>query len=98
VVAVRAIIEMLQDLHQNGLESRFLKKLHGVLWELKTRSRGGEKGGARVYLFWLGKDEVAVLHAEVKEGDAPSVQVINACAEFYLAHRKGQDVFEEEAP
>ena len=94
VEAVRAIIDMLTDLHQNGFECRFLKKMRGVLWELKTRARGGEKGGARVYLFWLGQDEVAVLHAEVKEGDAASVQVLNACAEFYAAYRAGQAIFE----
>lgn len=51
-----------------------------------------------MYLFWLGQDEVAVLHAEVKEGDAASVQVLNACAEFYMAHRAGQAIFKEKSP
>ena len=51
-----------------------------------------------VYLFWLSQDEIAVLHAEVKEGDAASVQVLNACAEFYTAYRAGQSLFQEESP
>lgn len=94
--AVRASIEMLTDLHQNGLQCRFLKKMHGVLWELKTRARGGEKGGTRVYLFWLNADQVVILHAEVKTGDSPSAEMLNTCARFYTAFRCGKDIFEEE--
>jgi hypothetical protein len=93
--SVKAAIEMLSDLHQNGIQSRFLKKMHGVLWELKTRARGGEKGGTRIYLFWLSANQVAVLHGEVKEEDTPSPEILNACARFYASYRAGNDIFEE---
>jgi hypothetical protein len=47
--AVQAAIEMLEDLVEHGLESRYAKKLHSLpIWELKTRSRGKEKVGTRV--------------------------------------------------
>jgi hypothetical protein len=71
--AVNACVTMLEDLHKRGLESRFVKKLAGInLWELKTRSRGGQKGGARVYFFVTSNEEALVINAEVKDGDAPS--------------------------
>ncbi len=48
--AVDAIVGMLADLAENGLDSRYAKVLKGTpVWELKTRSRGGVKGGTRVY-------------------------------------------------
>ena len=51
-LAVDAMIGMLHDLYEFDLETRYAKKLTNYpLWELKTRSRGGEKGGARVYFF-----------------------------------------------
>ena len=47
--ALNAIIQMLEDLVQNELTSRYAKTLEETpIWELKTRSRGGIKGGARV--------------------------------------------------
>lgn len=51
--AVTAIIRMVRDLKASGRDSRYALPLKGLpLWELKTRSRGGEKGGARVW--WMG--------------------------------------------
>jgi hypothetical protein len=45
---------MLEDLTVHGLKCRYAKTLQGTpIWELKTRSRGGQKGGARVYWFPL---------------------------------------------
>lgn len=66
--AVTAIIRMVRDLKAAGRDSRNAIPLKGVaLWELKTRSRGGEKGGARVYFFWR-VDGIAVL-CGAEEGD-----------------------------
>ncbi len=48
--ALDAIITMLEDLTLYSLGSRYAQPLKGTpIWELKTRSRGGQKGGARVY-------------------------------------------------
>ncbi len=45
--AVNAIVEMLADFHVFGRNSRFAEKFKSIpTWELKTRSRGGLKGGA----------------------------------------------------
>jgi hypothetical protein len=43
---VTQIINMIADLKLNGLNSRYLKKMKGPFLELKTASRGGDKGGA----------------------------------------------------
>ncbi len=59
---LRAVIEMCTDLHQHGMECRFLKPFGGAVYELKKRATDG---GARVYLFRLGDDFVLV-HSECK--------------------------------
>ena len=46
------VSKMVAALKEQGNESGFLKKLKGTpISELKSHSRGGQKGGARVYLF-----------------------------------------------
>ncbi len=92
--AVNAIIEMLTDLHQHGLETRYAKKLQGIrIWELKTRSRGGIKGGARVYFYpktsITGETRAVIINAEVKEGDQASNQKLLEAAEILIADEKG---------
>ncbi len=72
--AVDAIVEMLTDFHVFGTNSRFAQKLRNTpLWELKTRSRGGLKGGARVYFFVV-DEELVVVNAEYKTGNVPNPQ------------------------
>ncbi len=72
--AVNAIVEMLTDVHIFGISSRFAQKLKNTpLWELKTRSRGGLKGGARVYFFVV-NEELIVVNAEYKTGNDPNQQ------------------------
>lgn len=89
--ALTAMIEMLTDLHQHGQESRYAKKLEGLpLWELKTRSRGGPKGGARVYFTFTGHGEALLINAEVKTGDTPSVAKITEALAITLAYANGQ--------
>ena len=83
--AVRAVIEMLEDLIEYGNESCFLAKLKGIpLYELKTAARGGEKGGTRVYLFFAG-GEAHLCNAEVKSGDAPSLGKLKEALAFWQA-------------
>lgn len=59
---LRSVVEMCADLHQNGMQSRFIRPLGGPLYELKKRA---SDGGARVYFFRYHQDFVLV-HAECK--------------------------------
>jgi len=91
--AVDEIIDMLDDLHQNGRACRFLKGLKGIpLFELKPASRGGHKGGARVYLAFNEHDEALVLNAEMKaQGvDAPNPAKIMQAIKMLDAHKNGR--------
>jgi hypothetical protein len=87
------IIKMAADLKQHGRNSRYLKKLESYpLWELKSRSRGGEKGGARVYLF-IGPDDAFFLcHAEYKAENEAAQQLLEDTAYIALSFQKGLPV------
>ena len=75
--AVDAAITMLADLHQNGRDSSFAKKLQGQpVWELKTHARGGIKGGTRVYFYFRGGGAAVIVNAETKKGDTASVALL----------------------
>ena len=90
---VAAMIEMLEDLHENARDSRFVRKLQGLpLYELKTRARGGGKGGARIYFSFTTEGDALVINAEVKEGVAPSATKIEEALTILLAYRAGADV------
>ena len=54
---------MCADLHENGMASRYIKRLGGPLYELKKRAADG---GARVYFFRFQHDFV-LFHAECKK-------------------------------
>lgn len=82
--AVDAAIIMLEDLHEFGLLSRYVKKLHGLpLWELKTRSRGGVKGGVRVY-FFVQENQANVINVDVKPGNSADTGKLKEALAFYL--------------
>ena len=67
------MIHMLQDLHEHGRDCQFVKPLKGVpLLELKPNTRGGQRGGARVYFWFLPDDAAGIVNCEVKENDAPA--------------------------
>jgi hypothetical protein len=92
--ALNAMVLMLEDLAQFGTASRFAGHLQGMpIWELKTRSRGGLKGGARVYWFpltlrfkTLEPETVAVMvNAEIKPGDTPNPRNLEEALEVYFA-------------
>lgn len=94
--AVSTMIAMLRDLHGQGRNSRFLTKLTGTpLWELKPATRGGEKGGSRVYLFLFADEEAGVVNCEVKDGDAASQQQLLIGLQIVKAYKNGVHVFEE---
>jgi hypothetical protein len=94
--AVNAIILMLEDFYIQGIESRFCKKLQGLpIWELKTRSRGGLKGGARVYFFFLENNRAVLINAEYKADTTASITKLEEVAQVILAYTNGIRVFEE---
>jgi hypothetical protein len=94
--AILGVIKMMGDFYEFGLESRYVKKLQGLpVWELKTQSRGGVKGGTRVYFFVSGDDAVFV-NCEVKDDDTPSVNKLKEVAQLALAHAKGIKVWKGE--
>lgn len=89
--ALKAMIDMLEDLHLHGKESRFAHKLVGLpLWELKTNSRGGAKGGARVYFTFTPHAKALVINAEVKTGVTPSEAKITEAVKITLAYFDGR--------
>jgi hypothetical protein len=85
VEAIRMIVLMLADLYQNPVQDcQFAQKLRGLpVWELKSHTRGGEKGGARVYFFVL-NGQAVITGAEVKTGVALSNLKIDEALEFLV--------------
>jgi hypothetical protein len=93
--AVNTMVEMVTDLYQNGHKSRFIKSLKGLpLLELKTTSRGGEKGGARVYFFFA-EGKVVICNCEVKKDDEASETVLNEALAMLKAYSNGQTIWKE---
>lgn len=92
--AVTMMIKMLSDLYEHGRESRYLVPLRlSALHELKPTSRGGTKGGSRVYLFITEHDEAGIVNCEVKDGDSPDPQKLKQALRVIVAHRQGVEVF-----
>lgn len=90
---VTMMIDMMRDLERNGRDSRFVKKLQGLpLWELKSRTRGGAKGGARVYFAFMPPDEVLLLNAEIKASGKPSEAKIFEAVTILKAFKDGKSV------
>jgi hypothetical protein len=61
---LKKMIEMLSDLHQNGMNTGFIKHLGGPLYELKGRT---SEGGARVYFLRYDDNAFIVGRAECKK-------------------------------
>ena len=95
--ALSEIIEMLSSLHKDGRGSAYVRTLKGnPFCELKSTARGGQKGGARVYFWFLDNGDAAVVNCEYKEPDAPtSTAKIRTCLAVYNAYGDGVDVFAE---
>lgn len=91
--AVTMMIKMLSDLYEHGRASRYLVPLKvSALQELKPTSRGGIKGGSRVYLFITEHDEAGIVNCEVKSGNAPDPQKLKQALRVITAHRQGVPV------
>jgi hypothetical protein len=81
---VSQIIAMIADLKEQGTNSRFLKAFSGGILELKSRARGGDKGGARVYLFRTSQNEFLLCHAECKQGNFANATLLADTAEIFI--------------
>jgi phage-related protein len=85
---LRAAIEMCADLHQNGMESRYIKHLGGALYELKKRANDG---GARVYFFRL-DDDFVLVHAECKTENSADRTMLSDMLSVIRANESEEDV------
>lgn len=89
-LSVGKAIKMIDDLRQNGRNSRFVKFQRGDIYELKTRT---PEGGMRVYFFFAGED-VALCRAELKREDKASKQLLDWAQERADAYAAGKEVLQ----
>lgn len=93
---VSMVIEMLTDLVQHGQASRYLVKMKGSsIWELKSTTRGGQRGGSRVYLFMLPTGEAGIVTCEVKENDEPDPALLVLVLKAIKAFKAGIPIFKQ---
>ncbi len=94
LLGMRAIGKMLKDLLENGTESRYLIGITGYpILELKTTSRGGQPGGARVYLYRADDQEFHLCAAEVKSESAANTDLIKRTAYIAWHWLHGYEIF-----
>jgi hypothetical protein len=89
---IAQMVRMVADLKIHGTKSRFFKGLGGPLVELKSRSRGGDKGGSRIYLFQGLEETFFLFRAECKQGNEPDAVLLADTAEI-AAYRQGLPIF-----
>ena len=91
--SVTEIIKMIADLKLNGKDCRFLKQLRNYpILELKAHSRGGQKGGARAYLFRQ-YETFFICRAEWKPDNEPSPDCLEDTAFMLLAFKQRRALF-----
>ncbi len=91
--AILEIAKMVSALKELGLKCGFTKKLFdSPLYELKTHSRGGQKGGARVY-FFRSNNNFLLCRAECKNSNQPDEELLESTAYILLAFKQGKPVF-----
>lgn len=94
LLGMRAIGKMLKDLLLNSTESRYLRGITGYpILELKTASRGGQAGGARVYLYRADDEEFHLCAAEVKPGTTADPELLKRTAYIAWHWMHGFEVF-----
>ncbi len=87
---VNKMIEMVEDLHSDGVESRYLKWFAGGVGELKSRT---PIGGARVYFFRIGEEDFALTRAECKKESVADQQLIDWTFEVATLYKQDVEVF-----
>ena len=91
--AVWQCIKLCQDVRAQGHRSRYALSLKGFpgLWELKPSTRTGERGGARVYFFWLTDGRPVLVNAEYKENGAdPNEALLEEAYDALIAVKTGR--------
>lgn len=91
--AVTECIRMCRDLWQHGRDSRYAKPLRHLpgAWELKPTTRGGFRGGARVYFFWLTDGRPVLTSAEYKPpGANANEDLLDELVDIAEAVQKGE--------
>ncbi|GGR64907.1 hypothetical protein GCM10008959_28820 [Deinococcus seoulensis] len=91
--AVWQCIKLCQDVREHGHVSRYVVALKGYpgISELKPSTRTGERGGARVYLFWLADGRPVLVNAEFKaDGDGPNEALIEEAYDALIAVKTGR--------
>lgn len=92
VEAVTECIRMCRDLRASGHQSRYAKPLRHLpgAWELKPTTRGGLRGGARVYFLWLGDGRPLLTGAEYKAPGAEADEdLLDELVDIAEAVKKG---------
>lgn len=75
--AVNMAITMLTDLYAQGHQSSYAQKMKSLpIWELKSRTRGGAKGGIRIYFYFRSNGDIVIVNAEAKPGTNPNVMLL----------------------
>lgn len=90
--AVTECIRMCRDLRASGHQSRYAKPLRHLpgAWELKPTTRGGLRGGARVYFLSLGDGRPLLTGAEYKQPGAEADEdLLDELVDIAEAVKKG---------
>lgn len=90
VICVRKMIEMLRDLRDHGLASRYSKHLFNAVYELKDRTADG---GARVYFLHGDRQRFFIVHAECKKESQSSEWMLAHCLEILEALENATPIF-----
>lgn len=94
LLGMRAIGKMFKDLLVTDTTSRYLRGITGYpILELKTASRGGEAGGARVYLYRADDQEFHLCAAEVKTDATTDPELLKRTAYIAWHWREGTELF-----
>lgn len=90
-LCLRKMIEMARDLHQHGLDSRYVKPLGGPLYELKDRT---PDGGARVYFLRLARTEFILGRAECKKENEADETLLSSLLDVLDAIERNKPVLQ----
>ncbi len=82
IICLRKMIDMLADLRDSGLKSRYSKHLFDAVYELKDRT---SEGGARVYFIHGNQQRFFIVHAECKKETEASEWMLAHCLEILEA-------------
>jgi hypothetical protein len=88
---VSQMIRMITDLEVNGYGSSYIKHLGNTIYELKSHTRGGHKGGARVY-FFVYQGAAIICACECKDpDDEPDQYKLNFTAHVQKNHQSPKE-------